>query len=66
MCQDPKIGAIISKLWTPMILTEEHRLKPTAVGGSTLPHNSEGRPTPHALAQKVGRAGPSPGGGGGR
>jgi hypothetical protein len=56
MCHDTKIGAIISKLWTPMTLTEERRLKPTAVGGGAPPHGSGGQPTPHALAQRAGRA----------
>jgi hypothetical protein len=62
MCQDPKMGAIIYKLWTSMTLTKERRLKPMAVGGGAPPHGYGERPTPHVLAQRVGRAMPGLGG----
>jgi hypothetical protein len=56
------MGAIISKLWTPMTITEERHLKPT-LGGRAPPHGSGGWPIPRALALRARRAGPGPRGG---
>jgi hypothetical protein len=44
------MGAIIAKLWTPMTLTEERRLKSTAMEGDAPPHSCGGRrPLPMAM-----------------
>jgi hypothetical protein len=57
------MGALISKLWTPMKITEERRLKSMAVGGGAPPHDCGGWSIPSPL---LGRAGPGLGGGQGQ
>jgi hypothetical protein len=52
------MGAIISKLWTPMTFIEKRRLKSTVVGGGVhYPRQWEGDQPPLLSGQ----AGPGPG-----